>query len=319
MRSARHFLPLLVACLAPALLHGQETRPDPTLGPEELGKQYLEAWSSGDPGRVLGFLTDDVFLEDVPNVDNGWTTAHSGKVYAAMPDMAFEPRSVRALDEGLVCEWTMTGTHTGDWPGLPATGRSIEVRGVSILRVEEGRIAWHRDYYDMFLFLSQLGAVPPLDERDLAEGEHAESAVRTLLGAWESGVTEPLDDLFLPDAVYVDMPNDRVLTGVPAIKGFVDHVHSWASEVAIEIRGVRAADGFAVAEWAMSGVQDRPIPGMVPAATGREFEITGTTIVEMEGPRIRRVVDYIQVVPLMLQLGGRIELPGGTVLEGPGG
>ena len=329
MRSARHFLPLLVACLAPALLHGQETRPDPTLDPEELGKRYLEAWSSGDPDRVLAFLTDDVFLEDVPNVDNGWTTAHNGKeqvrealvaMYAAMPDMAFEVRSVRALDEGLVCEWTMTGTHTGDWPGLPATGRSIEIRGVSILQVEEGRIAWHRDYYDMFLFLSQLGAVPPLGERDSSEREHAESAVRTLLGAWESGDAESLDDLFLPDAVYVDMPNDRVLTGVPAIKGFVDHVHSWASEVAIEIRSVRAADGFAVAEWTMSGVQDRPIPGMVPvAATGRAFEITGTTIVEVEGRRIRRAVDYIQVVPLMLQLGGRIELPGGTVLEGPGG
>lgn len=152
-----------------------------------------------------------------------------------------------------------------------------------------------------------------------AQGGHAASAVRTLLGVWESGDAESLDDLFLPDAVYVDMPNDRVLTGVPAIRGFVEHVHSWASELAIEIRSVRAADGFAVAEWAMSGVQDRPIPGMVPVATGREFTITGATIVEVEGERISRAVDYIQVVPLMLQLGGRIELPGGTVLEGPGG
>ena len=146
-----------------------------------------------------------------------------------------------------------------------------------------------------------------------------ESAVRTLLGVWESGDIGSLDDLFLPDAVYVDRPNDRVLTGLAGIKRYISHVHSWASEIVIEIRSVRAAEGFGVAEWNMSGVQDRPIPGRVPVATGQAFTITGTTIVEVEGQRISRAVDYIQVVPLILQLGGRIELPGGAVLEGPGG
>ncbi len=171
MRSVQAFVPLLIACLAPTLLHGQEAGPEATVDPERIAKQYLEAWSSGDPERVLEFITDDVFLEDVPNVDNGWATPSNGKeevrealvaMYAAMPDMAFEQGSVWPLENGVVAEWTMRGTHTGDWPGLPATGRSIEVRGISVLEIEDGRIAWHRDYYDMFLFLSQLGAVPHL-------------------------------------------------------------------------------------------------------------------------------------------------------------
>jgi hypothetical protein len=66
----------------------------------------------------------------------------------------------------------------------------------------------------------------------------------------------------------------------------------------------------------MRGVQDRPIAGRVPVATGRSFAIRGATLIEMKDGRIRRAADYIDVLGFVLQLGARVELPGGVVLGG---
>jgi len=136
------------------------------------------------------------------------------------------------------------------------------------------------------------------------------------MAVWESGDVSNLGALFHADAVYVDKPNARELNGLAEIAAYVEHVHSWAGDVEIEVTGIRGGDSFAVAEWVMSGVQDRPINGMVPVATNRQFRIHGLTMVEVSEGKAVRAVDYIQVVPLMLQLGGRIELPGGVVLGG---
>lgn len=162
---------LLFAAWVPS--QAQERVPEPAQDPGRFLEAYFAAWSSGDVERILAFFTDDVVYEDVPNVDNGWATPSRGKeemrdalvgMYAAMPDMAFEDGPFSTGEDRIVVEWTMTGTHTGDWPGLPATGRSIEVRGVSVMELEDGKIARNRDYYDMYLFLNQLGAVPALGE-----------------------------------------------------------------------------------------------------------------------------------------------------------
>ena len=149
-----------------------------------------------------------------------------------------------------------------------------------------------------------------------AQDRAPEDVVRALMAVWESGDTDRLDGLFHPDATYVDKPNAREFHGVGEIRGYVGHVHSWAAQVALEVTSVRSGSGFAVAEWVMTGVQDRPISGMIPVATNRSFSIHGTTMVDVEDGRASRAVEYIQVMPLMLQLGARIELPGGVVIGG---
>jgi steroid delta-isomerase-like uncharacterized protein len=57
-------------------------------------------------------------------------------------------------------EWVMRGTHRGDLPGMPATGKQVEVRGASILEFADGKIRRCSDYWDMATFLKQLGLMP---------------------------------------------------------------------------------------------------------------------------------------------------------------
>ena len=70
----------------------------------------------------------------------------------------------------------------------------------------------------------------------------------------------------------------------------------------------------AVIEWVFSAIQARPM-GAVSVGTGAEVVTNGVTVIEFQGDRIIRAADYADTAPMMLQLGGRIELPGGEVLE----
>jgi steroid delta-isomerase-like uncharacterized protein len=84
-----------------------------------------------------------------------------GTYFDAFPDLHFTIEDVIAEDEKAVTRWTSRGTHQGEIEELgPPTARLFELEGISIHRIEAGRIveAWER--YDNLSFLQQLGLVP---------------------------------------------------------------------------------------------------------------------------------------------------------------
>ena len=54
-------------------------------------------------------------------------------------------------------EWTLTGTHTGTWGGIRPTRQRLQLKGVSLMRVREGRVAEVASYYDSLTLNRQLG------------------------------------------------------------------------------------------------------------------------------------------------------------------
>jgi len=65
----------------------------------------------------------------------------------------------------------------------------------------------------------------------------------------------------------------------------------------------------------MRGIQDRPIPGRIEIPSNKEFKVKGVTIIEVKDGRITKATDYMDLLGFMIQLGARVELPGGVVLE----
>lgn len=159
-------------------------------------------------------------------------------------------------------------------------------------------------------------ATGPSDEQRARE---AELVVRSLMAAWERGDADLVADLFRPDAVYDDFPNQHTYQGTQEIVGYVLALHDWADDVYFNVGQVHVTQTGAVAEWVFSAVQARPIGVDVPVATGLEVVTNGVTIVELDGDRIVRAADYMDTRPVMLQLGGRLEMPGGSVIELPSG
>jgi len=78
----------------------------------------------------------------------------------AFSDAHIEPAHIVADDEHVAIAYTLSGTHDGDFHGIAATGRRIEVRGVQIGRFESGKIAERWGSSDELGIVQQLGVEP---------------------------------------------------------------------------------------------------------------------------------------------------------------
>jgi steroid delta-isomerase-like uncharacterized protein len=83
-----------------------------------------------------------------------------GMVHQAFPDLHAEVDDVIAEDELVAARVTYTGTHQGEFVGIPPTGRQTMVSGVDFFGMQDGRQAGHWGGPDMFSFLVQLGVMP---------------------------------------------------------------------------------------------------------------------------------------------------------------
>ena len=124
-------------------------------------EHWAAHWSAHDMERLLRLFTEDVVYEDVTmGVVNRGTAelrAFGEGFFSGFPDVTFELRSSFANGASGAAEWVMRGTHKGDLPGMPATGKRVEVRGASIFEFAGDRIRRCSDYFDMATFLKQLG------------------------------------------------------------------------------------------------------------------------------------------------------------------
>lgn len=56
--------------------------------------------------------------------------------------------------------WTITGTHKGEFQGVPPSGRQITMNGIDMSRVVEGKLAEHWAQFDVIGVMQQIGAMP---------------------------------------------------------------------------------------------------------------------------------------------------------------
>jgi len=124
-------------------------------------ENWATHWSRHDMARLLPLFTEDVVYEDVTmGVVNRGTAelrTFGEGFFSGFPDVTFELRSSFADGSSGGAEWVMRGTHRGDLPGMPATGKRIEVRGASIFDFVGEKIRRCADYWDMATLLKQLG------------------------------------------------------------------------------------------------------------------------------------------------------------------
>jgi steroid delta-isomerase-like uncharacterized protein len=79
---------------------------------------------------------------------------------AAFPDLRVTVDDVLIAGDRFASRTTVTGTHTGDLMGLPATGKQISVEAVDIGRIENGQGKERWGGLNMYSLLIQLGVIP---------------------------------------------------------------------------------------------------------------------------------------------------------------
>ena len=80
---------------------------------------------------------------------------------SAFPDLFFSVEEQIADGDKVLTRFEWTGTHRGEFVGIPATGRSVKVWGMVIDRLENSRIKDTRIIMDMLGLMMQLGVFPP--------------------------------------------------------------------------------------------------------------------------------------------------------------
>lgn len=79
---------------------------------------------------------------------------------SAMPDLVMRIQQMVAEGDLVAVRWTGHGTNTGTGNGLPATGKRLEIEGITIFRIVEGRIVEEWNSIDELGLMQQLGVVP---------------------------------------------------------------------------------------------------------------------------------------------------------------
>jgi steroid delta-isomerase-like uncharacterized protein len=80
---------------------------------------------------------------------------------SAFPDLRFEPEEILTCDDKVVARFRVTGTHEGEFMGMPATGKSVAVGGIDIVRFgDDGLALEHWGVFDALTMMQQLGIVP---------------------------------------------------------------------------------------------------------------------------------------------------------------
>ena len=123
--------------------------------------EYTAAWNSHDTEKVVSFFTDGCVYEElglgVIKHGKEELRAFINSFFATFPDTNFELKSSFISGNWYAAEWVWTGTHKGNMPGLPATGKRFSIRGVSVGEFNEGKIKRNSDYYNKMDFLQQIG------------------------------------------------------------------------------------------------------------------------------------------------------------------
>jgi steroid delta-isomerase-like uncharacterized protein len=119
-----------------------------------------------DMEGVVRFYSPHCIAEDI-----GQATAYRGheglramlSVYwNAFPDLKFEVTDTVIQDSRLAIAWLAQGTHQGTIMNIPPTAHRVEVRGVSIIDIQEGLIVRGQYIWDLAGMLRHMGLLPAL-------------------------------------------------------------------------------------------------------------------------------------------------------------
>lgn len=163
--SSLMLIPALIVA-APANSHATEQQPVPN----------REA-SMNEPKAILSALGDSVFakkdfsqLEQLIREDYIQHNPLVGQGrkgfrdffeawFKAVPDFKYELKKIVSEGDLVWAYGTYSGTQTGNWLGVPATGKPYSFDAVDIFRIQDGKLAEHWDVLDAYGLFKQLGVI----------------------------------------------------------------------------------------------------------------------------------------------------------------
>ena len=130
-------------------------------------KMYSHVWDEIMNKGKLDLFNDSNFTKDVvmhasPSDVVGIDSARAyyANFLTGFSNIQFTIKDIFGQGDKLVKHWNFKGTHTGVFFGIPATGKSLNIDGATLVRMSGGKIAEERDFMDNLDMMTQLGLMP---------------------------------------------------------------------------------------------------------------------------------------------------------------
>lgn len=116
-----------------------------------------------DLDRAGDYFTEDQIEHNpwpgFPATVQGFTDG-TAAFLAAFPDLRCEVDEVLEDGDKVIIRSRLIGTNTGPFMGMPVTGKRVDVEGIDIVRMRDGRMAEHWGVFDAAGMMQQLGLIP---------------------------------------------------------------------------------------------------------------------------------------------------------------
>jgi steroid delta-isomerase-like uncharacterized protein len=133
----------------------------------KLLERYVELYNAGDLDSCMELYAEDAVQRMHDGVFEGLDAIRDrlARDLTAFPDAKYIVESFVEDGDSFADEWSFTGTNTGlfrlpDGTEVPATGRPVEIKGMELVEVRDGKIIVDNLYYDFLAAVVQLGLVP---------------------------------------------------------------------------------------------------------------------------------------------------------------
>jgi steroid delta-isomerase-like uncharacterized protein len=129
-----------------------------------VAKRFYDAWNARDLDAYDQIIAPDAVDHDPQNPFSEMHGPAGAKRTAAMYQSAFSDGRFQVQEqiaEGdfVVTRWTASGTNDGELMGMPATGKSVEIAGITIDRITDGKIGESWTCFDTLGMMQQVGAI----------------------------------------------------------------------------------------------------------------------------------------------------------------
>lgn len=160
--------------------------PEAPAGNEEVVRRFTEEVYNGRQLDAIPRYVADSFVDHSPGTPPGphgpdFVRSQAEQTFAGLPDTHFDVLHLFSEDDMVAMHWRVRGTASAAFGGGGSTGREIDVEGISLFRMEDGKIVESWDIVDRLTLFQQAGfrvvgppaAVQPAPEEEVGEEEAA--------------------------------------------------------------------------------------------------------------------------------------------------
>ncbi len=131
---------------------------------KQVVRQYIEAFNLQDTERLgqLVSSTDQSFQFSGMHSSLDWnrTKQFFAVFWSAFPDINAKIEEMVAEGDKVAIRVINTGTHKGEFQGIPPTSKKVSFGGRDFLTLKDGKIVEQRASVDMMELMQQIGAIP---------------------------------------------------------------------------------------------------------------------------------------------------------------